>query len=98
MTQHIWGDEWFEKNGGDLDNAGTWIAKQVHKATGKPCSWKEKYGTLRYEFIDYSDPKYCKALHAAIEKATKKWPHIKDELLEDSPFDDQSGPYWDDFY
>jgi hypothetical protein len=48
---HYWGDEWFEKYGDDLYEAGAWIATELYRRTRCHLIYKEKYGTLRYEYI-----------------------------------------------
>ena len=51
MTHHIWGDDWFEKNGGDLYDAQVYIIEYVKRWSGCYVSLKEKYGTIRYEWV-----------------------------------------------
>lgn len=48
---HYWGDDWFNKYGGDLYKAERYIYKYVRKTTGCIVVSKEKYGTIRYEMI-----------------------------------------------
>jgi len=97
MSYHEWGDEWFQKHGETLNKAMHDINLWYHSKTGKFVSMKEKYGTIRYEFIGsigVVTKEEHKILHRAIEEAALKYPQIKDEILCDSPFDDQSDPYW----
>lgn len=48
---HIWGDEWFEKHGNELYAAEEYICKYVKRWSGCILISKEKYGTLRYEWV-----------------------------------------------
>lgn len=48
---HVWGDKWFEKNGQDLDKALTYIFEYVKRLSGCVIILKEKWGTIRYEWI-----------------------------------------------
>lgn len=52
MPGHCWGDEWFEKNGQDLEDAITFIWEEVRKRGNIGLHMKEKYGTIRYEFVE----------------------------------------------
>jgi len=49
---HCWGDEWFQKNGNDLNNAIDFIEKNLHKYGIGVCG-KEKYGTYRDEYLHF---------------------------------------------
>lgn len=51
MTYHIWGDEWFKKYGDQLYSAQSFIYSYVKKWTRCVVITKEKYGTIRYEYI-----------------------------------------------
>lgn len=122
MSRHIWNDSW--EHWGDLEKAGEWVFKQVKKNSLCTLVYKEKWGSLRYEFIvppgghaicrKYaikapwrrhvrgvgcyrptlwawtSSRLYYKWVAkgweetaVAVLKAVEKWPHLKDELLED---------------
>lgn len=48
---HYWDDEWFEKYGDDLYAAMDYIRRYVRKYSRCHVSMKEKYGTIRYEYI-----------------------------------------------
>ncbi len=48
---HIWGDEWFEKYGDDLYQAERYIRGYVKKWSSCNLITKEKYGSIRYEWI-----------------------------------------------
>lgn len=48
---HYWGDEWFRKNGNDLDAAISYIEENLHKHHIGVCG-KEKYGTYRTDFLN----------------------------------------------
>lgn len=125
MSYHYWGDKDF--NWDELYNAQRWIANYVKCWSRCSLISKEKYGTIRYEYIVppgghvmcYKFAIYrpwkrrvtikgrscsyrpllwswntCwiyrlwerlgwKILKKAVFKAVEKWPHLKDELLED---------------
>lgn len=49
---HCWGDEWFQKNGNDLNNAIDFIEENLHKYGIGVCG-KEKYGTYRDEYLHF---------------------------------------------
>lgn len=51
MTYHIWGDKWFEENGEDLYRAMNYIWDYTKRWSGCSVMFKEKYGTVRYEFL-----------------------------------------------
>ena len=53
---HIWGDEWFEKNGDDLYKAQNYIVDFTYRWSRCRLVSKEKYGTIRYEALF---PPYC---------------------------------------
>ena len=88
---HEWGDEWFEKYGDTLQDAMNFISLAVHAETGIHPVMKEKYGSIRYEYITEES---VSSLHEAIGLAADIYPEIKDEILENSPFEDQYRPYW----
>lgn len=48
---HSWGDEWFEKYGPDLYKAEEFIQRYVKRHSLCTLVSKEKWGTLRYEWI-----------------------------------------------
>lgn len=50
---HSWGDEWFQQYGEDLRDAEIWISKFFYRVTkgNMSISMKEKWGSLRYEYI-----------------------------------------------
>lgn len=52
---HYWGDEWFEKNGNDLNCAIDFIYKFIRKWGRLKYSNKEKYGTMQEEFTRFYD-------------------------------------------
>jgi hypothetical protein len=49
---HYWGDEWFQKNGNDLNNAIDFIETYLTKHHIGVCG-KEKYGTYRDEYLRF---------------------------------------------
>ena len=44
---HTWGDDWFKKNGKDLDDACEYLEKNCRRWARFGIHTKEKYGTLR---------------------------------------------------
>ncbi len=48
---HCWGDEWFEKYGDDLYKAHNYISDFTYRWTRCRLCAKEKYGTIRYEWM-----------------------------------------------
>lgn len=50
---HLWGDNWFRKNGRDLDDAISFILSVNRKWMGPIRSGKEKYGTFREELTNF---------------------------------------------
>jgi hypothetical protein len=89
MTYHVWGDDWPYWD--DLKDAEQYISEYVCSRTECGISMKEKYGTLRYEFIwvpshlDYVNmhSSVIRHLKDAVMDAVDKWPHIKLEITED---------------
>lgn len=51
MPSHEWGDDWFEEHGGELIDAIDFISNYVNENSYYYLSMKEKYGTIRYEFL-----------------------------------------------
>lgn len=49
MPFHVWGDEWFQENGKDLDAAIGYIQDYVEKHSLCYVVCKEKYGTFRVD-------------------------------------------------
>lgn len=89
MTYHEWGDKSFDWK--SLWEACNYIQKTTKRYSGLDVMMKEKYGTLRFEFIflwGISEYKWISAyqfyiLYLVIKRACRKWPHIKEEILED---------------
>jgi len=89
MAEHTWGDDW--KHWGTLNTAIAFIYKTFEDRTLHTISMKEKYGTVRYEFINpiydrpewYSQTLLWDELKKVVKEATIKWPEIKEELIED---------------
>lgn len=77
---HIWGD------GFDFDllnEAMGEISGDFHALTGKPLWCKEKYGTIRYEFLCMHEPEHLYLLHHIIHAVADSYPEIREEILED---------------
>lgn len=85
MPWHHWGGEFnFDK----LDKAGRYLSKLYKRITGKHMIWKEKYGTIRYEFLrawietDQDAIIFDKCLRRCI----RKFPDVAGELVDDICF------------
>jgi hypothetical protein len=94
---HTWGDYDFDWEG--LNKAMEYIYSRTYYFSLCRISCKEKYGSVRYEFITTPFSRYnnsiaekCGRLYERLAwhvvkhvvfKAAKKWPHLEDELLED---------------
>ena len=96
---HTWGDEWPYWD--DLRKAESYISSYVRKWSFCGIAMKEKYGTLRYEFL--VPPRWCwyrwncwlyfkwvafgkRVLIRACYTAAKKYPNVKDEIFDDLDF------------
>lgn len=82
MCYHEWGDGF---DFGLLNRAMHFIDIKYERYKNKYPIMKEKYGTIRYEFTSlwlHSDQDVIKFLDI-IEKTIKKFPSIKDEIVED---------------
>lgn len=126
MAYHDWSDEDFDWKG--LNEAQDFIRKYVKTWSRCNVITKEKYGTIRYEWLfppggsvrygfHIKLPYFTRSnkymdnipivlwrwqdsiiyrlwfklgvytLNKAVHKAVKKWPHLKDEILEDYYFE-----------
>ena len=105
MPWHSWGDQWFQENGKDLNKAMRGVMRFVNYTTGGYLSCKEKYGTARWEHLfkpdiipydSFLNTLWCLwsrlCFRCALAIAVLRFPHIRDELLEDSPFHEDE--YW----
>lgn len=122
MTYHTWNDDWPYWE--ELYKAESYIVKWTYRLSLCHLSSKEKYGTIRYEYIfppggrryktpiidaflklfgevNYDGHKYQKymwgnsylynvwikfgkyILKKVVNRATKKFPNVKEEILED---------------
>ena len=89
MPYHQWGDEDFDWEA--LNEAMDYIGRFCGRWARLVVLMKEKYGTIRYEFIylwDWSRFKWVRSyqewvFQKSIERACRKWPHIEDEIKED---------------
>ncbi len=96
---HMWGDKNFDWDA--LGLAMDDIQLTVKKELGLTILLKEKYGTIRYEFTamwqydnggffqDTLNEETLGQLKSIILEIADKYPHIKDEILED---------FYDTFY
>ncbi len=85
MPWHQWGDGFdFDR----LNEAGHHLSKLYERITKKPMWWKEKYGTIRYEFVytwietDQDAVIFDKCLRHCV----KRFPDVAGELVEDMCF------------
>ena len=51
MSYHVWGDEWFQKYGNDLNQAMEFISVECKRRAGMVIMIKEKYGSIRFEYL-----------------------------------------------
>lgn len=85
MPFHQWDDGFdFTK----LEKAGTWIATFYRRLTGKNMIWKEKYGTIRYEFTYFwlSEDDEAIILFEILRRATVKFPKLAAEIVDDMAY------------
>lgn len=125
---HYWGSPWFNRYGRDLGAAERYISKFVKRWSKCYLVSKEKYGSIRYEYLlpklfgyyhfnidnwlrylfgeekvesEYGSYTIARitysgswlyekhrnlgkfVLKIAVYRAVKKWPHLKNEILED---------------
>lgn len=82
MPHHEWGDE-FDFNG--LEKAAKNLSRLYKKLTRRHIVYKEKYGTIRYEFIHswITSEKEFNLFNKCLKHIVKKYPHFAGELVED---------------
>lgn len=68
---HLWGDEWFEQYGDDLNNAIKSVEQRMHKWAHVEVCGKEKYGTYRDEYFRMWDGSMTQIFLGY--RATYKW-------------------------
>ena len=88
---HIWGDDW--PHWQQLHESHDNIVRRFEKETRLYLSSKEKWGTLRWEWVTdkYSgkicmDKKNYIVLYDIIQQEAKEHPEIREELLADDLF------------
>lgn len=65
---HVWGDDWFKKNGEDLEAAVTFIGTMCRKWGRIGGQFKEKWGTVRFYAVPHHQihdliwPDYCRII------------------------------------
>ncbi len=95
MCYHEWGDDWPYWN--ELYKAEQYIVKMVYRLSLCRLSSKEKYGTIRYEFlttpVNYDNILYCYwrrygewVLKGVVRRASKKFPNVSAEILDDAEY------------
>lgn len=83
MPWHHWGGNFdFAK----LNRAADRMAKVYERITKKPMVWKEKYGTVRYEFTFawVNTVEDIEVFEKVLKWIIKKYPEIAGELIEDA--------------
>lgn len=101
MTYHIWGDDWFEANEKDLHNAMKFIETMYKRRTGKYPMMKEKYGTIRYEFIELwlTSNEFCLILFEILRRACVKYPGVSPEIVSNiRPMINKKDHYYSGFF
>ncbi len=83
MPHHEWGDEDF--NWEQLNAAMHWIVTFYRRMTKKQMFIKEKYGTIRYEFIEMwcTDGRQSLILCEIAKRAAIKFPEVSAEIVDD---------------
>lgn len=96
MPWHHWGGEF---DFGRLNKAGRHLSKLYERITGKHIWWKEKYGTIRYEFIHawVETEQDAIIFDKCLRHCIKKFPDVAGELADDMCFQ-WSNPEWEGFY
>ncbi len=96
MPWHDWGSDFNFRRLGD---AGRHLGKLYERITKKHMMWKEKYGTIRYEFLflwittDEEAIIFDKCLRHCI----KRFPDVAGELADDAVYS-FTNPEWEGFY
>jgi hypothetical protein len=82
MVHHVWGDG-FDFNG--LYIAGRWIETFYRRLTKNHIQWKEKYGTLRYEYewAWITEKDQAVVFFEILKRACLKFPKFAGELISD---------------
>lgn len=83
MPHHDWGDADFDFDA--LNRVGRYISKLYKRCTGKQIVWKEKYGTIRYEFTSawLNDESDCNTFRAIVNRTVEKFPKYAGEVCDD---------------
>lgn len=81
MSNHMWGDEGFDWK--SLSKAMSFIYR-FNKLVGNKVMMKEKYGTVRYEYIGWLTNDNFR-FRLSLLLATILYPSVKAEIVEDSP-------------
>lgn len=91
-TFHVWGDGDFDWHG--LDKVIDYLCDEYRNEIGEGLCLKEKYGTIRYEWLDYGNTYAMDFLVARVDDAIIRWPHLAGEIVSDLiPDLDDSSPY-----
>lgn len=82
MTSHVWGDG-FDFEG--LNNVGRYLGKFYAELSGRRMYWKEKYGTIRYEFTCFWVETEQEFLwfDEALRKTIQQYPEMAGEIADD---------------
>lgn len=84
MAWHCWGDGWEHWN--ELYKAERYFNKFYEKCTGKYPMTKEKYGTMRFEYIYLwiESEEHCRIFKEGVRRTIKKFPHVAGEVVSDA--------------
>ena len=74
---HIWGDKWFERHGDQLCAAQNYIQKYVKRWSRCNLISKEKWGSIRYEYMIPPKGHVCMYKFPIYAPWTKKYKHIE---------------------
>ncbi len=82
MPYHEWGSDF---DFGRLNDAASWVENFYRRMTGNMVVWKEKYGTVRYEFTHswLKSNKHVEIMCEILRRACYKFPDMAKELIED---------------
>lgn len=81
---HSWGDDW--PHWPDLYKAQEYFRNLYERCTGKRPITKEKYGTIRYEWVELWIKKedHLRIFREVIRRTVKKFPKVAGEICSDA--------------
>lgn len=97
MPHHDWSDEDFDFSG--LYKAAKYAAKLYKRIAHEVPIYKEKYGTIRYEFLHFwlQNDSQVELFCRILKKTIKKYPQFAGELVEDWVIQIEH-PYWTPYF